>query len=321
MNDNYMIEDLLVKHLLGETNAQEDKYVQDWLEAAAENKKHFAQLKLIWNSSKKFTAETTIDENDAWQRLQQRIAYEEAGKKKTIVFKPSYIRIAAGLLLLIAIGWSYFTWNRSPEMLVVQSQEEVLTQTLPDGSVVTLNKNSSVQYPEEFKGNERNVQLSGEAFFDVAPDKSKPFIIAANQSRIKVVGTSFNVRSSAERTEVIVATGVVEVSKNENSVVLNPNESAVVWADRNDPVKQKNEDQLYNYYRTKEFVCNGTPLYRLVDVLNQAYGKNIVIANNKLSNLPLTATFHDESLEKILLVIGETFNITVERDQNQIRLK
>lgn len=321
MNDNYIIEDLLVKHLLGETNAQEDKYVQDWLEEAAENKKHFEQLKLIWNSSEKLIAETTLDENDAWERLQQRITNEEASKKKSIAFRPSYIRIAAGLLLLIAVGWSYFTWNRSPEMLVLQSQDQVLTQTLPDGSVVTLNKNSSVQYPEEFKGNERHVQLSGEAFFDVAADKAKPFIIAANQSRIKVVGTSFNVRSSAQRTEVIVATGVVEVSKNESSVVLNPNESAIVSADRNDPVKQRNEDQLYNYYRTKEFVCNGTPLYRLVDVLNQAYGKNIVIANRKLSNLPLTATFHDESLEKILLVIGETFNITVERDQDQIRLK
>jgi ferric-dicitrate binding protein FerR (iron transport regulator) len=78
---------------------------------------------------------------------------------------------------------------------------------------------------------------------------------------------------------------------------------------------------LYNYYVTHEFVCDDTPLWKLVEVLNEAYGSHIEIANPDLRNLPLTATFHNEPLDRTLSIISETFSITVEHQNEKIILK
>ena len=103
---------------------------------------------------------------------------------------------------------------------------------LPDGTKVWLNTASSIRYPVAFTGNERNVSLSGEAYFEVAKDASKPFKVAANGSIIQVLGTHFNVSAYAdeEQTTTTLVEGAVNVSKNENTVTLRPSEQAVVDA-------------------------------------------------------------------------------------------
>ncbi|RYE20288.1 MAG: DUF4974 domain-containing protein, partial [Sphingobacteriales bacterium] len=196
-----------------------------------------------------------------------------------------------------------------------------ITGALPDGSFVTLNKHSHIEFSENRNGKTRDVKLTGEAFFNVAPDKSKPFIISVNDVKVQVVGTSFNVKSDVKKTEVIVETGIVKVAKNSNDVTLKPNEKATVYSNAAKPVKELNDDVLYNYYRTKEFVCNATPLWRLADVLNEAYGVNINIPDQRLRQMAITTTFRNEPIENILAVIGETFNIKVERKGNYIVLR
>ena len=319
MNENYIIEDLLVKYLLKEASENEIQQVEQWIAESEANKKHFEQLQHILDASEHLIATSSVKEEEAWDRLQQRIHNAESKKAKVFSWKKVALRIAAGLFLLITAGIIYTTWNHQLQTLA--SNDKILTDTLSDGTIVTLNKNSTLSYPRKFSGETRSVTLKGEAFFDVAADKQHPFIIDANQSKIKVVGTSFNVNTSPTKTEVIVTTGVVEVSKNDDRVVLHPNEKALVTNDKGTVLKQLNNDQLYNYYYSKEFVCNGTPLYKLVDVLSQAYGKEIVIANQNLTNLPLTATFRNESLDDVLTVVSETFNIAVTKENGQIILR
>ncbi len=317
-----MTDDLLVKYLLGEATSEEAAHVQQWIAADAANKKQFDHFSLIWNESKKLSVNSTIDENAAWLRFQQRVAQQDSHKAKTVSFRPmQWIRVAAILILMIGIGWATYYTIDSGRMIALHSDNNILTQTLPDGSVVTLNKNSTIKYPKHFKGNTRDVELDGEAFFNVAPDKSKPFYITVDEVTVKVVGTSFNVKSNHTKTEVVVETGIVEVSKNNKGVVLNPKEKATVRRNADAPVKEQSTDELYNYYRTKEFVCNATPLWRLADVLSEVYNVKIEIANAQLYNLPLTTTFHNESLDSILQVISETFNIQVEKTGDRIILK
>lgn len=101
---------------------------------------------------------------------------------------------------------------------------------LPDGTKVWLNTASSIRYPLVFTGTERNVSLSGEAYFEVAPDVSKPFKVEANGSVIQVLGTHFNVSAYTDerQTTTTLVEGAVNVSKNGNTVTLKPNEQAVV---------------------------------------------------------------------------------------------
>jgi ferric-dicitrate binding protein FerR (iron transport regulator) len=142
-----------------------------------------------------------------------------------------------------------------------------------------------------------------------------------NDVEVKVVGTSFNIRSENGVTEVIVETGVVQVTRNGKTVELRPSEKLKLGEQDTVLVKEKVEDRLYNYYRSKEFVCDDTPLWKLVEVLNEAYGANIIIENKDLRGLKLNTTFNNESLDRILEVIATTFDITVTPEKDRIILK
>jgi transmembrane sensor len=325
-NNIHINDELLVKYLLDEATVEEQAEVQEWINKSSENKKHFEHFELIWRQSKQLAASSTVDEDEAWERFKQRTRRPHTPSQTIPMPQPArntgWMRAAATLVLLAGIAGMmyYFIVNRTPEMIALRSEGGTLIDTLPDGSVVTLNRASVLTYPANFKGNERKVMLEGEAFFNVTPDKSKPFIVQVDDVNVRVVGTSFNIKSSNEKTVVIVETGIVEVAKKEFEVKLTPHEKATVLKNQDQPIKQTNDDELYNYYRTKEFVCNGTPLWRLADVLSEAYGVHIVVSET-LKNKQLTTTFSNESLDDILGIISETFNIRVEREGSDIFLR
>ena len=316
--------DLLVKYLLGEATGEERQLVEEWISADAANKKQYEDFKTIWEESKKLAAVSTVDEDAAWARFKNRV--KNGGGRPAAVRKIAplnWIKIAA-LFILVAgaglLGYQMFTENKVEELAVVSKASPVV-DTLPDGSVVTLNKNSSLNYPSKFKGKERMIALKGEAFFNVTPNKEKPFIINVNDVQIKVVGTSFKKKKKNGVTEVIVETGVVQVTRNNKMVELRPAEKLKVAAVDSVLVKEKVEDKLYNYYRSKEFVCDDTPLWKLVEVLNEAYGANIIIENKELRSLRLNTTFNNESLDTILDVVSQTFGITITKEADRIILK
>jgi ferric-dicitrate binding protein FerR (iron transport regulator) len=137
------------------------------------------------------------------------------------------------------------------------------------------------------------------------------------------VGTSFNVRSEGGVTEVIVETGRVQVTRNNKTVELKPEEKLKIEQQDSVMVKEEVKDKLYNYYHSKEFVCYEAPLWKLAEALSKAYEVNIVIETETLRRLKLTTTFNNESLDKILEVISQTFDIQVIQDKetNRIILK
>jgi ferric-dicitrate binding protein FerR (iron transport regulator) len=313
------INDALVKYLLQEASVEEMATVEAWVAAAAENQAYFDQFRTIWERSKALSVTSTADENVAWQRFQNRI------HARPVVKSPAqfaWMRVAALVVVIIGAGLAaYYSLREKPApLLTAQATGTVKSNTLSDGSVVTLNKNSSITYPQRFEGDARSVELKGEAFFDVTPNKSKPFIIRINDVTVTVVGTSFNIRSENGTTEVIVATGVVQVQRRNKTLTLRPNEKITVKQQDSLLVKAPETTHLYNYYQSNEFVCDNTPLWKLVAVLNKAYNVNIVIGRDSLRALPLTTTFPNESLDHILQVICLTFNLKAEHTSTAIIL-
>ncbi len=323
-----MIDDLLVKDLTGEITAEEEKVLNQWVNEGLENRKYYNDFRLIWQKSLELAAKSTLDENEAWKRFQQRISPKHTA---TVVEFPhkknkrnTWIKVAAAMLFAIAgsaITYLYVFKPRPVETLQIAAVNEVINDTLPDASVVTLNKHSKLYYPSRFNKDSRSVKLEGEAFFNITPNKQSPFTIAVNDITVKVVGTSFNIRSFNGKTEVIVETGIVQVIQNGKITELKPKEKVVAGAQDSTSVKQPVTDELYNYYRSKKFVCDNTSLERLVEMLNEAYGVHIVIAKDELKKLLLTTTFDNETLDHIIEIISDTFNISVVRKDGQIILE
>ncbi|MEZ2335934.1 FecR family protein [Mucilaginibacter sp. RCC_168] len=321
----HMDDDLLVKYLAGEATPAEHQQVEDWVAASETNKKLFVDFKLIWDQSP--IAERDVNKDDAFIRLQKRINSNTPVPRNMMIKKLSrkqWIGIAASVILICTVLWLTFNHiydNGSVSFVRIDSKDKVHTQSLPDGSVITLNTRSTIVYPGRFTGNIRPVSLSGEAFFKVSPDKTKPFIIRVNDVTVRVVGTSFNVKSRNGKTEVIVETGIVQVSKKQNSVHLNPGEQVTVTREQGLLAKQQSKGKLYNYYLTGQLVCDKTPLSEVVQALNEVYNAHIVIANKSLESLPITTTFKGQSLNEVLDVISGTFKITVVRKNQQIIFK
>ena len=232
------------------------------------------------------------------------------------------MRIAASVIIVLGIGiLGYWIFNDRTNEMTVVAQQTVVIDTLPDNSVVTVNKGSSISYLSKFKGETRQVSLKGEAFFNVTPNKKKPFIISVNDVQITVVGTSFNVKTVNGNTDVVVETGIVKVTRAGKTVELKANEEVVVNAKDSALTKEKVSDQLYKYYRTKEFICDDTPLWKLVEVINEAYNSHVVIGDPALKDMGITTTFNNESLEQVLNVISLTLNIKIIKEGDTIILQ
>lgn len=325
-----MSDDVLVKHLLGEATASEREEVQQWIAASAENRKYYRHFKLIWEESKKLEPTNVVDTDEAWSRLMQRVEKDTqevpqmpASPTRSIpLWNPrSLVRVAAMLVLMVGAGWLIYTVADGGDQMMVASSDKVLKHVLPDGSTVTLNKNSTLAYNGKFEGKTRNVTLTGEAFFDVTPDKSKPFIIDAGNSSVTVVGTSFNVKNRKDITEVIVESGIVEVAKKQKAVRLLPGQKATVSAMNDAPVTEQTTDVLHNYYRTGEFVCDGVPLRKLVTILNEAFNAHIELQDARLGNLSINTTLHTRDLNETLDVVCQTLKLRKERIGGKIILK
>jgi transmembrane sensor len=307
-----------VKHLLGETSAEEQKLVQEWLLADSTNQAYFDELRKVWDTSLQLAATSKVDENKAWQRFRQRVH-----KGDTQIPPPAPViipvtqkqfawrKIAAAVVILIGMAIAAYWIYNDPEAppVIAETTGDTLTERLPDGTMVMLNKASSLTYPSAFKGDKRPVKLKGEAFFEVAPDKKKPFVISVNDLEVTVVGTSFNIRESKGSTDVIVETGIVRVTKNGKTVELHAGEQLHSEANS---VFEKSEvtDNLHSYYRSRVFICDETLLSKLVTALEEAYRVKIEFKNEALKNQRINITLKNEPIERVMELISATLNIT-----------
>lgn len=322
------MDDLLVKHLTGEATEAEVLQVEQWLASDEANKHYFEHFKLIWEESVQLTNTTAVDEQLAWERFQNRVKHGSFAKPKARIWSLNSPLMRAAIITGLVIGiaaLTFFLFHNNPgqviAMVTVQANNTVKADSLPDGSVVTLNKHSQVSYPEKFTSDKRVLQLNGEAFFKVQPDKQKPFEVHTNNVTITVVGTSFNVRSRGDTTEVIVETGVVEVATDKQTVILKAGQKAITGFTEAILQKHDNTDQLYNYYRSRKFVCEDIPLWKLAEKLNEAYDVHIVFGNDTVRNLQLNTTFENQPIDSILNLISRTFNISVAKEKGKIILR
>lgn len=307
----------LVSYLLDELPGVERLEIDAWLNAHQDHRLYFDKLKAAWEKASVEVDTSVVDEDAEWRRFKDRIA----DIKETKVIKFNWMKIAAAAMF-IGIVATVLLWNKSHREAanIIIAGAVIENDTLPDGSVITLNKKSSLSYDGSFGKEKRSVKLNGEAFFAVAHDTQKPFSINVGDLEVRVVGTSFNIRTAAESTEIVVETGLVQVEKAGGMVELSPGEKLISMTGKPVMIKETVKDGLYNYYRSKKFECRGTPLWQLVEKLNDAFDAHVIIKNEDLRNDQLTGTFSDTGLMDILKVVSNTLNIKVDQKGNEIVL-
>ena len=321
---------LLAKYLTGEANTTEAKTVETWAAESEQNKSELEQHQLALKKADKFYIINKFDTDKAWSNI-HRLTVSKASPGKLIRFRKitsAYIyKYAAVLLIGILIGsagYLYLKKQNNPVYVeIISGKEQLINEfVLPDGSMVTLNNNSKLVYPKKFNAQQREVTITGEAFFDVKPQPDRPFIINAGDAQVKVLGTSFNVNAypEAESVEVTVETGRVQViccnaeENTEAELLLNAGEKGTVFNSSRKLEKTLNTDRNYLSWKTHTLVFERTRLSEVIYYLNKIYHTDIRLENQEMGNMLLTAQFEEKPAEFILDVIRLTFDLEIKQE-------
>ena len=330
MNQDQIIDDLLAKYLADETDTHEADTIGEWIGASEENKKSFEQSKLIFEGVSSLKNQKIVDVDAAWNKLGIGKSIN-VGTLLTQEIKPvikinwlnNLLKIAAVLVVLFGLWFVAAKQFIVPQndVLSFKTSNASLEKILPDGTKISLNKNSSITYPTTFAGNTREINLEGEAFFEVHHDAAHPFIIHTQGTDIRVLGTSFNVKAYDTQVQVVVKTGRVRFSKNNTEVILEKGQKGELLANVGTIIKSEIEEQKAIIVTKKlSLEFEKTSLGEVVDKLSQTFGKKISFSNDKIKNCKLTASFQDEKLENIIQVIAETFNLKIENKSDSFIL-
>ena len=327
--------DLISKYFFGEASPEEIHAIEEWIDVDEENKKIFEEYKNIWQNFERAEIESSMDVDSEWEEIIEKLNFEVLPNIKVVplnssVKKRSLIKVlmryAAVLLLFNVVGYYIYTYINKPETVQIIASNQILDEKLPDGSNITLNKGTSIEYKKDFK--KRALVLKGEAYFDVKHDKSSPFVITAEDLRVEVLGTSFyvNTNNSNGKVEVILKSGRVAVyyaSSPESKVILEPGEKvemSKMQEPSNQGVKTVFTNENFMSWKTKKICFNDEPLIKIVEVLNKVYNVNIRLENAHLNSLKVTATFDNQTLDAVLDVIQATVDVTVKRNGDIIEI-
>ena len=318
---------LFAKFFTGEISENEQTELDKFISEKPENKKLFEEYELIWSQNNTKTKDAFSEKtNSALQSVKNIISEDEnslESKSYKLLFK-----IAAAVIVVFGLSW--FAYNKliynDIEMIVSSTADQTKELQLSDGSIIWLNKNSSIEYPEKFSGKERKVNLTGEAFFIIAHNSEKPFIVISEQTETKVLGTEFNLKAYKNDGKIILTLTEGKViftdNKTHENKTLIKNEKLSLNKQNRILKKSKLSSVNYLYWKTKEINLDNLTTKQIARELSEAYKTNIQ-ADKSAEDLIFhqTIPFKDMNLQEILITIKYTLNIEIDSINGTIILK
>lgn len=316
--------DLTAKQLEGKATPGEQEELRRWLEADPEHKKQYQAQQELW----RLTApgpDPEVDANRAWQKVKAGIQPEQEKKNRVpglFELLPMAYRVAASVALLFGIFWlSRYLFYPYYGMEVIETGSSQISIMLPDSSQVWLNRESKLIYDPDFDGTERLVQLEGEAFFEVRKNPERPFLIQANNTQTKVLGTSFNLRAYLHEptVELVVATGKVSFSSINGSseAIVRAGDAATLERESAAIVQYSNPNENAWSWRSGRLKFEGQDLQSVLRDLERYYGVELQLQNPAIANCRFTGSFDQAELEGVLQVLAATLQLEYRKQDNQ----
>ena len=335
-NDKASYEALLKKYLNYQCTESELKIVFSLL---TDNEHKDILPELLHRASLKFHSEFKMKEDHGkalWNQVSNEIyAMDRIGSRRKLVFSAS--RIAASVMLVLGIAFFaqiyFFAESEVAYITKTTDRGQRLTFTLGDGSTVKLNSESTITFPKEFDENKREIQLSGEAFFEIKRDPRRPFTVAAGDVRTTVLGTSFNVSAFPDKDIVVtVSTGKVHVSAERSAssqgkfldnqyvseIVLTTGQQAIYHV--SDENLTSREVSLDHYVGWKDGILTfeETPLGEVAEILQRWYDVEIQFNDDRLMSCAVTSTFKSETIDDVLEELKFIFKLSYTVDNQKI---
>lgn len=318
---------LIQKRHSGRISDKEAALLGEWLNADEANRNAFEECMRILDLSTGYGEMPTTDTDQAWSELSARMADSEsrhlpaAPLRERHIFYRRLLRYAA-ILIMIPMAWYlvYRSRQQHGDSLSPASTMQV-AQTgnaqnnlilLGDGSQVWINQRSSLMYPAVFDKDNRTVYLSGEAFFEIMKDKSRPFIVLCGDTRTEVTGTSFHLRGYDDEGEVIlnVTSGSVNFALNNVADVelknLRASERGHYMRGEPNLMRENSDDPNFLSWHTRTLQFDNQSLHRIIPRLGEYFHLTIEMENDRIGLCRFTGRFAQPTPDEVLETIART---------------
>ncbi len=341
----------LVDYLAGEAPPEEQRLTEQWLQDAAKQDQDIDFLHRLWDASQGALAPPEADEEEItmrWRQVASRIhAHDFSGSaarpaqgshlaalprpRRTFrqLFRVAAVVAALAVTAVLLARYAGDAGRESAEPVIAMQQ--ITTEPgqragmeLSDGTRIRMNVASKISFTSGFAADKREVYLEGEAFFQVAPDAKRPFIIHAGNGVIQVLGTQFDVRAYEEENEVRVAVteGTVSFeaarSAVRDTVVLNRGQLGKLTGAKLQAVREGVDLDAYLAWTEGRLVFHNARFDEVAAELQRWYRVDVNLAAPAERIDKLNASFGDEPLSEILNNIAAALNLRYERDRRRV---
>ncbi len=304
------METTIKKYLEGRASREEMIGLVAWLDKE-ENQISFKETKSEWKARRDGQSVScyTLFELD---KFKSKLLNEHSGRIRRLNLAQNFYKYAALLLLFISIGGLYFYISKSgggPAVYntVMAENGQVSKALLPDSTMVWLNSGSSLTYSNRFGIENRNMELSGQAYFDVSENKALPFVVSCGEIKVKVLGTQFTAETYHDNLEVsiILIEGAVELtasSSNKTFAGLQPNEMMVYNKQNNTFKITEVVAEKYTSWRDGIIHIYDQPLKDAVTKLQKRYNQKIIVEKG-LEDYKVTFSVRNENFNEVMDVL------------------
>ncbi|MDR2388325.1 MAG: FecR domain-containing protein [Tannerellaceae bacterium] len=307
MNDQTTKEkdELMVRYLDGSASPEEETELLQWLGLSEENRNDFLRMQDLWLLC------DASSEKAALERFRNRMEGYAAPLPLPPRYRlPGWARTAGVLLLCLAAGYGsahlfpgkkHPVWNQ-----LITAPDSKGRFVLPDGSVVWLNSNTKLSYPETFRGNERRVSLEGEAYFEVAENKQQPFVVDLDAAglRIEALGTAFDVAGypTDSLVETVLVNGSLRISGKTfpHDILLKPNQLLTYHKEKKTAHLDKAKAGLYIDWIKSRLVFDNDCLADIRISMEGWYNLVIDCPQEFAQNTRMSFTIRGERIDEIL---------------------
>ncbi|MGK7393275.1 MAG: FecR family protein [Candidatus Cyclobacteriaceae bacterium M3_2C_046] len=331
------MEEIIIKYLNQNLLPEEELRLKAWLKEDKNNRQVFEHIVANWHIKQ---TEIQASQHNIYQRIIQTPIQDQIdhiGDVRGQVWK-TWIKVAAILLIAITTSLVIFDLQQMDQKTELQEITRVekkalpgqkLSFTLPDGSVVKLNSDSRLMAPQQFTNKSRQVFLEGEAFFEVTEDASRPFVVTTDDFKVKVLGTSFNIRSyqEEENSSVAVVSGKVMVS---NSTTDQKTQEEVLTRNQmlvysfNDQSWKKHigyDHDLILGWRDQKLIFKNDRISTILNVLSRWYGKEFKVNAAIDPDREYTARFSNPTLKEVMESLSYNYQFNYEIEAENVIIK
>lgn len=339
---------VIVRYLDKSIDEADSNKLEEWLGTSNENQRILHAIDRIWKSTEEKSQDSLINQLNLekdWDNIADRIKYSNTGEKQARIHRFRKLRkrqqlfsnlLKAAALILVAVTSGFLTLQYAPQP-ADQYAEPVFNEIgtnageranveLGDGTKVMLNAASKLVVPETFSSEKREVELIGQAFFDVKSDRNRPFYIQTDQAIVEVIGTAFDVRSYEDDNDMIVVVreGTVELSKHEepdNRIIVNEGyKGTVSVVNGHLSAEMFNDPQVYFGWMDGRLVFENTPIVDVFKHLERWYDVTVQYdsTDEKLVKQKFTADLKTRSIKEVLEVIQMSMKVEFEIDGDDV---